>query len=188
MEDGPTLEPLPNTINTKANEFYPSVAANGNLYFTGEYEEGIGKEDIYVSYWKNGDFSKRKVLDTAINSVFWEFNAFIAPDESFIIFSSYGRKDDMGGGDLYISTKDSAGDWQPAQNLAAINSARLDYCPFVTKDKKTLYFTSQRHSIPSSNAKAVSYEELVRMYNGTANGTDDIFFVDFAALIRSLKK
>ena len=34
-----------------------------------------------------------------------------------------------------------------------INSDKLDYCPFVSFDSKTLIFTSKRHLIPESFAK-----------------------------------
>ena len=181
-------ENLGPNINTKANEFYPSVAATGNLYFTAEYDKGLGKEDIYVSLWVNGSFTESSALDSAINSDFWEFNAFVSPDESFIIFTSYGRKDDIGGGDLYLSTRNAKDQWQPAQNLGLINSTKLDYCPFVTADQKTLYFTSKRHNLPSSYAEDVTFEELVRAYNGASNGSDDIYEINFEKLLESSKK
>jgi hypothetical protein len=38
-----------------------------------------------------------------VNSKGYDFNAFIDPDENYIIFSSYKRPDDLGGGDLYYS-------------------------------------------------------------------------------------
>lgn len=181
-------ENLGSVVNTETNEFYPSVALSGNLYFTTEHEGGIGKEDIYVSQWIRDGFSKPRVLDSTINSVNWEFNAFVAPDESFIIFSSFGRKDDMGGGDLYISTRDDAkGRWRPARNMTSLNSAQLDYCPYVTKDRKTLYFTSQRHQIPSFFSQGASYQTLVDLFNGPANGSDDIYWIDFDSVIRSLR-
>ena len=44
-----TPENLGVIINSTADEFYPSVAKNGNLYFTAAYAGGIGKEDIYLS-------------------------------------------------------------------------------------------------------------------------------------------
>ena len=41
--------PLNENINTSGDEFYPSLASNGNLYFTATKEEGIGREDIYTA-------------------------------------------------------------------------------------------------------------------------------------------
>jgi Tol biopolymer transport system component len=55
-------------INTKADEFYPSITKGGNLYFTAQYNDGVGKEDIYVAPCVNGLYQKPVVLDTAINS------------------------------------------------------------------------------------------------------------------------
>jgi len=137
-------------VNSAADEYYPSVARNGNLYFTAAHEKGIGHEDIYVCKWKNGKYEEPEVLDTAVNSPMYEFNAFVSPDEDFIIFTSYGRKDDSGRGDLYMSMKDDNGHWKPAKNLALLNSDRLDYCPFVSFDKKILFFTSEKHNLPST--------------------------------------
>jgi len=174
-------------VNTEANEFYPSVAANGNLYFTAEYEKGVGKEDIYLCRWINGSFTESSALDTAVNSSFWEFNAFVSPDETYILFTSYGRKDDKGGGDLYICTKNADGHWQPAKNLELINSTKLDYCPFVSAGQETFYFTSSRHTLPSSYEKTVTYEELSKVYNSPSNGSENIYWISFARVMKSLR-
>jgi Tol biopolymer transport system component len=174
-------------VNTKENEYYPSVARNGNIYFTAAYESGIGKEDIFLSRWNGHGYEPSEALDSAVNSSTWEFNAFVSPDESFILFTSYGRPDDLGGGDLYISFR-STGKWQPAIHLAELNSSKLDYCPFVTADQSTLYFTSQRHTISDVRDAKASYQELMNAYNGTANGSDDIYRVDFTLLKKELTK
>jgi hypothetical protein len=167
-------------VNTEADEFYPSIANNGNLYFTAQYEgKGPGREDIYVSKWVNGEYTPATALDTAVNSKSYEFNAFVAPDESYIIFTSYGRKDDTGGGDLYMSWKDASGKWTKSKNLKQLNSQRLDYCPYVSSDKKTLYFTSNRHSVAGSYAKAVTYDDLKKTYGGILNGGDNVYWVSF---------
>jgi Tol biopolymer transport system component len=179
---------LGKSINTAANEFYPSVATNGNLYFTAEYDKGVGKEDIFVSRWENGKYSPSVALDTAVNSKLWEFNAYVSPDEQFILFTSYGRKDDKGGGDLYIAQKDGDGNWKPAQNLTLLNSTTLDYCPFVTFDKKTLFYTSGVHHIPAYFDKALTYDSAVKILNTPENGDENIYWVSFPKVLESLKK
>jgi len=174
-------------VNTEANEFYPSIALSGNLYFTSEYEKGVGKEDIYVCKWQDGKYQESVALDTAVNSKLWEFNAFVSPDEKFILFTSYGRKDDQGGGDLYMSFRNSDGVWQPAKNVSSLNSPKLDYCPFVSFDQKILFFTSSRHNLPSLYEKPATQAALVKAYNGVLNGSENIYWIDFQALVRSLK-
>ena len=175
-------------INTPANEFYPSVTLSGNLYFTAAYANGIGKEDIFVSKWVAGKYLPAVPLDSGVNSPLYEFNAFVSPEENFILFTSFGRSDDKGRGDIYISTKNDKGDWQPAKNVSLINSDKLDYCPFVSFDRKTLFFTSERHNIPEMfNGNKATYEELKRLFQLPQNGTGNIYEVSWEAVLHSIQ-
>lgn len=167
-------------INTRQDEFYPSITKSGNLYFTASYKNAIGKEDIYFSKWQNGSYSDPVPLDTAINSKAYEFNAFVSPDEDFIIFTSYGRKDDKGRGDLYMSIKDGNGKWQLAKNLAFLNSDKLDYCPFVSFDKKMMFFTSERNNLKKSfNEISAQLPQLIKSFTSAQNGGGDIYSINF---------
>lgn len=166
-------------INTSTNEFYPSITEKGDLFFTAEYENSKGKEDIYVSRFINGKYTKPAPLSSAVNSEKYEFNAFVAPDESFIIFTSYGRKDDLGRGDLYISKKDKNNQWLPAEHLTNINSKKLDYCPFIDLNTNTLYFTSNPSSISKVLPKKMALEEFNLYLNTNPNGLSRIYKVSF---------
>ena len=66
---------LPETINTETDEYYPSIATNGNLYFTAERTDAKGKEDIYKSEFKNGIYQIPKSLGTGVNTKTYEYNA-----------------------------------------------------------------------------------------------------------------
>ncbi len=168
-------------VNTTADEFYPSVARNGNLYFTAAYPAGPGKEDIYYTAWSAGGYQKPVALDSGVNSSRYEFNAFIDPDERFIIFTSFGRSDDTGRGDLYISHNIN-GAWSRAKNLKAINSAKLDYCPYISPDKKILFFTSERLQLPVSFDTPVTFQELKDIHNQPLNGTGNIYWISTSAI------
>ena len=165
-------------INTSANEYYPSVTKKGDLFFTAQYKDSKGKEDIYVSRLVNGKYTKPVSLGKAINSEKYEFNAYISPDEDFIIFTSYGRKDGFGGGDLYISKKDSKGKWLPSKNLGEnINSNKIDFCPFVDLKSNTLYFTSEKNNIKTSFKSKKSLNEIIKKMNSSPNGLSRIYKV-----------
>ena len=177
---------LGSPVNSGGNEFYPSLADNGNIYFTAARSDSYGSEDIYLSEYKNGNYSNPVNLGTTVNSKTDEFNAFIAPDESYLIFSNWGRDDGLGGGDLYISFNNND-EWIPAINLGEkINSSALDYCPFVTRDGKYFFFTSRRTSVNMENQTAEDYKSLVKMLNSPLNGKNDIYWMK-AGFIDSLK-
>jgi len=92
-------------INSEENEFYPSMSDNLNFYFTCDARGTKGKDDIFLSRWKDGKYTTPESLSDSINSEGYEFNAFVASDESYIIFTGYQREDGFGSGDLYISYK-----------------------------------------------------------------------------------
>jgi hypothetical protein len=172
-------------VNTSADEFYPSITQSGNLYYTAAYKDAVGKEDIYLAAFVNGIYKTPIPLDTAINSKMYEFNAFVSPDEQFIIFTSYGRKDDKGGGDLYMSRRDAAGKWEPAKNLAFLNSDKLDFCPFVSFDKKKLFFTSDRNALKETNP--LTYDKLIKQYAGLLNGGGNIWWISFDEVLQQFE-
>ncbi|MCO5950448.1 hypothetical protein [Mucilaginibacter flavidus] len=180
--DGKWGEPvnLGPTVNTDKNEYYPSVAKNGNLYFTVEAPYGKGGEDIVVCKKTADGYAAPESLPEAINSKTGEFNAFVDPDEQFIIFGAESRAGRVGSGDLYMSKKNDAGIWQPARQLPVpINSTGLDYCPYVTADKKYLIFTSNRLRKEWDSDKAVTYDEMKNLITEPGNGLDDIYWVKF---------
>jgi len=171
-------------INTPMDEYYPAITRSGNLYFTAAYKNAICKEDIYVAKWENGKYSDPLPMDTAINSKTYEFNAYVSPEEDLIIFTSYGRSDDKGRGDLYLSRKDKLGNWLPAENLTAINSDKLDYCPFISFDKKAFYFTSERNTLSKTYLeKPATMAGLIRSFTNTQNGGGDIYWVSMESLL-----
>ncbi len=128
-------------VNTDQNEACPSIAKDGTLYFHAVYPDGIGGSDIYASKFIDGTFSKPVNLGSAVNSTYNDSNAFIAQDESYIIFGS-GRPGDLGNGDLYISFRDKYGEWTEAIHMEdRVNSEYFEYCPSVSPDGKFLFFT-----------------------------------------------
>ena len=132
-------------INTpEFGENYPSVASNGNLYFFSCRNDGLGGCEIYLSKFSKGGYLDPTNLGPAVNSEKNDWDAFIAPDESYIIFSSQNREDTLGEQDLYISYKKDE-TWTKALNMGKrVNSFSDEICPSVSLDGKYLFFTTRR--------------------------------------------
>jgi Tol biopolymer transport system component len=140
---------------------FPAVTSNGTLYFMANRSDSIGGLDIYDSKRIGGQYARPENLGRVINSVHAELDAYVAPDESYIVFTS-DRPGGLGTGDLY-SSKRKDGAWTPPQNLGPmINSAGFECCPSVSPDGKHLYFTSQglgRNGIYQADIAALSLEQ-----------------------------
>ena len=151
------------------------------MFFTATRDHGMGREDIFMSEFVDGKFQSPKPLPVEINSPLFEFNAYINPDENLIIFSSFGRSDGFGGGDLYISRKDNEGKWTQSKNLGGlINSDKLDYSPFVDWNSRNFYFTSERITLDNNNLENI--DELKELSNSTLNGFGNIYKIGFDKL------
>ncbi len=163
-------------INTEMDEFYPVITLNNNLYFTKDSPQGYGKDDIYFSEWKSGMYQAPVILDTTINSAGYEFNAYVSPDEKFMLYTKYNEPGGMGSGDLYISKKSESGVWQKSVNLGTqINTKYMEYCPFYNSSTETLYFTGRRLDLPSRRFKSVAdFQDYI--LNGE-NGLSKIYKV-----------
>jgi hypothetical protein len=132
-------------VNSGESQIYSTITRDGTLYFQAVREGGYGKADVYRSRLLDGVYQAPENLGPVINSENYEGDVFVARDESYLIVSIYGRKDDFGKGDLYISFRGSDGSWSPLKNMGpAINSAERDFCPMVTPDGNYLFFSSKR--------------------------------------------
>jgi Tol biopolymer transport system component len=172
-------------VNGPGGEFYPSVASDGTLYFASNREGGKGGSDIYRSRLIDGRYTTPENLGESINTTVAEGDPYIAPDQSFLIFVSYNRPGGLGDGDLYISYRTSSGGWTPAVNLGAqVNSRALDFCPIVSPDGRTLYFTSERGFADTTLARPLTTRELNARLHGPGNGLGDLYRVSMSAVRR----
>lgn len=166
-------------VNTAKNEFYPSVTHDGTLYVTAEYDSSEGGEDIYRFVRRGEGFGPAENLGPGVNSTKGEFNAFVDPHERYLLFSSFGRSDQIGGGDLYVSWRLTDGSWGPARILGPeVNTTSLDYCPWVTPDGRWLIFSSRRPARHPYWAAAKSLREIRRLRGEPANGLEDLYLVN----------
>lgn len=120
----------------------PSLTTNGTLYFFA-HAEGSGTMNgfgIYRSEFVDGTYAKPELLPAAINAVdALNWTPFIAPDESYLLFSSNRLNEQQ---DIYISFRQSDGSWTDAYNLGpSINTNWGERFPYVSPDGKYLFFT-----------------------------------------------
>ena len=179
---------LGDMINSNTQEYYPCLTRDGTLYFTSTREGGLGGGDIYRCQLIHGKYEAPQNIGEPINTPSPEGDLYIAPDESYIIVTCYGRPDGLGSGDLYIGFRAKDGSWTPMKNMGApINSYANEHCPVVTFDGKYLFFTSYRSNIKMPPDSPLTFDDIKKMQTSAGNGIGgDIYWVD-AKIIEELK-
>jgi len=130
-------------VDSADAEFYPSTTRDGTLYFTRQDESG---SFLMRARRQGAGYAEPERLPAEVNSVRMQFNAFVAPDEGYLIFSAIEREDSLGGADYYVCYRSPDDRWSPPVHLPApINSeAGEEYSPYVSPDGRVLFFMSTR--------------------------------------------
>lgn len=179
---------LPAAINTPVNETFPSITSDGTLYFS-RVSDDPGVEHIYRARFIDGQYAEAERLPDNVNCGKTQFNAFVAPDESYLIVSVYGRDDSLGSVDYYIVYRNDEDEWSQPVNLGdRINTkGSQEYSPFVSRDGRYFFFMSQRHPAAAENpGQPWSVDELSSIFNAPENGNSDIYWID-AGFIERLR-
>lgn len=153
------------TINCSRSQYSSCVTDDGTLYY--KNAKGIVRSALI-----EGCYTEPEPLGSEINSNNYEGPAYVAPDESYMIFSSH-RPGGYGSSDLYISFRREDGTWTEPKNMGPkINSDGRDRFPYISSDGKYFFFNSSRISV--LNTKLVP------------GGPGNIYWVD-AKIIEDLK-
>jgi Tol biopolymer transport system component len=169
-------------INSADGEFYPTLTADGTLYFSSNRAGGMGRGDLYLSRVENGRFTAPVPLGEVVNSTGFDGDPYIAPDESYLVFTGWGRPEGDPDGDLYITTKVD-GVWTTPRALGhGINSPAQEYAPIVSPDGRWLYFSSYRSILDGPRSRPLTGAEVTRMLDGPADGHGTNYRVPIEAI------
>lgn len=179
-------ELLDSPINSSGSEFFPTLADNGNLYFGSAREDGKGRADIYVARFVNGHYETPENLGDLINTPENEYEPYIAPDESFMIFM--GTPNSILNADFYISFH-KYGHWTQAKKIPPpINSTATEWGGKMTRDGKYFFFGSSRNKIYDQLPQPENIQQYEKRLNSPGNGIGDIYQVDAAELFKLVEE
>lgn len=109
-----------------------------------DYPNSKGGCDLYESNWVNGQWTSPKNLGFFINSREWDGQPHLFNQGKSLFFASE-RMGGMGGRDLWLSEKDSNGNWGIPKNLGPkINSKFNEIGPYFIKKRNILVYSSDK--------------------------------------------
>jgi len=136
---------LPSGINNNGHNVLIGMSHDGTKrYFlsttTNEKVNGIYAVSQINNYWTRPEFMTVPGVDNE-NSL----GVYISPDLDVMLFSMKAP-DSRGEEDLYFSTRSSTGQWSAPRNMGStINTTGYEISPYLSRDKKRLYFASNGH-------------------------------------------
>ena len=138
---------LSDAVNISHSIWKPSIAADGSLYFLSI--DPKGQKRLYSSKFAKGTYETAQPLSFSDGST-GDVDPEIAPDQSFLVFSSSGRLPNDSKDHLYISLRKGGawGEVMPIRYAGDDKPGRsADDDPTLAPDKQVLFFSSDR-SIP----------------------------------------
>jgi hypothetical protein len=172
-------------VNGPGDEHYVTATTDGALFIAAVRSDSRGQGDLYRVPFVNGEHGDPVNLGRTLNlPETHETTPYVSPDGRYMIFGSRGRPDSHGDLDLYITVRDSAGEWSAPRNLGpGVNSRAGELCPLVSPDGRYLYFTSLRSFIDDGTGDAANGRDLRRRLRNPGNGLGDTYRVPLAPLL-----
>ncbi|TVP45785.1 MAG: hypothetical protein EA350_08415 [Gemmatimonadales bacterium] len=173
-EEGGWGSPERLAISTLGDDLYPSLDADGNLYFANAVPRGEGPDHwrIVVARAAPDGWTDPEPVPGGVNSEdAWAFNPAVSPDGRQMVFTRLNPLEARatGFGELYRSRLDDTGAWTDAVNLGSpVNTGMDEYHPSLSPDGSTLYFV--RRDPFSENASGSLYRVDARVLERAASG------------------
>jgi Tol biopolymer transport system component len=138
-----TPVPLQSPIYSDSGEWSYSETADGIAYFVSARYGGYGGMDLYQTYLDANQTLKVKNMGAVLNSQYNERSTCIAPDGTYLIFSS--ARAGFYEQNLYVSFANENGGWNTPIDLnmycPGINTTSADeHEPSLSPDGKYLFF------------------------------------------------
>jgi hypothetical protein len=143
-------------INLGLTQSAPSVAEDGTLYFSANYPTGLGLWDIYRSRLVNGVYQAPENLGAPINSPDYDHNLYIAPDQSYMIFTRNA---------IEVSRiwQQADGSWTNKEGLNSrfgLEKARSVWEVTVSPDGKVIFLSANFRLMPELPSAPLGFDSI----------------------------
>lgn len=178
-------------VNTEANEYFPSLTADGTLYFCRDEMPRSRAHFLYrAPRAEDGTYPEAIRLGAPLNGLPSQFNAFVARDESLLVFAGAPKAGGVGGIDYLVSFRRADGAWSEPVVLPEPVSTRgnEEYSASLSPDGAALFFMSTRGLDDRAKTPVPWTLDRLRAHaRSPGSGRSGIWWTD-AALLERLRR
>jgi hypothetical protein len=172
-------------VNQTMSIYNPSVAQNGNLYFSSHREDSGKAYQIYLARWNGKSYDAPERLNLGSGIEHNRMDPSIDPQERFLLYAG-NEGDSLGSADIYIVFREKDGSWGKPVHLGdGVNSDQLENAPVLGRRFGELYVASQRAIDVQFPKPRDDYASLMKRLGGTLNGSRNIWRCDISDVLRA---
>jgi hypothetical protein len=138
-------------INTEAQEFFPSLTADGTLYFNSDRPGGPGAWDLYTARRQGAGFRTPTPLRGGVNTAIWEFNPSPSPLGTLLAFASLDPDPAAPYSDVFFAIRIGAEYSARVDAGPCVNTLGEEYHPTLDVARNRLIFVRRDPTDPTFN-------------------------------------
>ena len=178
-------------INTNDHEYYPSVTEDGTLYFTRSVR-GAGRTELLRSRWNGERYTEPEAVPAPVNGEGNIYNAFISPDESYLIACLTGRGSIASDGEVKYAVFFRTGTdiWSDAIDMGGeVNAPGAGATSATVSPDGTVLFFGSTRIRPAERLRPegrYTLDFIQNIADEPENGSSDIYWIN-ARFIETLR-
>ena len=170
--------------NDGAMLYNPTVAANGDIYFSAHRQDSGKFYQVYVIHPAGQGYSAPERVDLG-DTEHNRMDPCIDPQGRFLLYAG-NEGDSLGSADIYIAFRQADGRWGKPEHLGGdVNTAALENAPTLGPGFGELYVSSNRQDEVSFPKQRDDIGSLQKRLNGPLNGSRNIWHVDIAEVLKA---
>jgi hypothetical protein len=184
--DGQWSQPMhvDGALNDGAMIYNPSIAANGDIYFSAHRQDSGKAYQIYVArHIKTGYAMPERVElgDLEHNRM----DPAVDPAQRFILYAG-NEGDSMGSADIYIAFREADGHWgKPIHVGGEVNTPSLENAPSLGRHFGELYVSSNRQPETHFPKDQDDLASLQHRLQQPLNGSRNLWLFDISDVLRA---
>ena len=171
-------------LNEGAMLYNPSIAANGDIYFSAHRADSGKLYQIYVVHPVGNGYSdpqRVELGDLSHNRM----DPCIDPRGRFLLFAG-NEGDSLGSADIYIAFRRPDRSWSKPEHLGGdVNTKSLENAPTLGPTFGELYVSSNRQEDVRFPKTRDTMATLQQRLSGPLNGSRNVWRVDIADVLRA---
>lgn len=184
--DGRWGEPVhvDGALNDGAMIYNPSVAANGDIYFSAHRPDAGKFYQIYVVHRAGQGYTTPERVDLG-DIEHNRMDPCIDPRGRFILYAG-NEGDSLGSADIYIAFRQADGRWSKPEHLGGdVNTSSLENAPTLGPHFGELYVSSNRQDDVSFPKKRDDIDSLQKRLSSALNGSRNLWRADISSVLKA---